>query len=52
MHPSGACTAPGWSTRPNRWGIAVMTRYPIGLGMIYGEDTCQRVADLALAGDS
>jgi hypothetical protein len=38
--------------RPNRWGIAVMTRYPIGLGMIYGEDTCQRVADLALAGDS
>jgi beta-lactamase class A len=38
--------------RPNRWGIAVMTRYPIGLGMIYGEDTCQRVANLALAGDS
>ena len=31
-----------------RWVVVVMTRYPSGLGMGYGEDTCQQVAVRAL----
>jgi hypothetical protein len=53
----GAAVKNGWFPDPDAWrvnclgiasgtryAIAIMTRYPIGLGQVYGEATCQGIA--------